>query len=143
MLMHTTRATMVLLEPGAPPNLALAPSEQNYVLLLGPHESPDQFRDRVRQRADSLRRQARILESVTYLVGETSQADWPMRRGLLSDLCSEMAPDGSVAVLAPASASSDVLGCLGDLQASVARQRELRAVFVDAAGHPADGAEQS
>jgi hypothetical protein len=43
-----------------------------------------------------------------------------------------MAQDGSVAVLAPRSASADVLGCIGDLQASVAQQRELRAIFIDA-----------
>lgn len=127
------RAKLVLVEPGVETGQALTrPSEQNHIMVLGSDEAPSQFCDRVRRRTDALRRQARVLDNVTYLVSDSSSADWSMRRRLLAQLCDEMAHDGSVAVLAPRSASADVLGCIGDLQASVARQREIRAIFIDA-----------
>lgn len=131
------RAKLVLVEPGVEAGNALAqPSEQNHVMVLGSDEAPSQFCDRVRRRTDSLRRQERVLGNVTYLVSGSSSADWSMRRRLLALLCDEMAHDGSVNVLAPRSASVDVLGCIGELQASVAKHRELRAIFIDAEPNP-------
>ncbi|HVY26213.1 MAG TPA: hypothetical protein VHB79_06655 [Polyangiaceae bacterium] len=133
MTVERPRAKLVLVEPGVEPGDALSrPSEQNHILVLGEGEAPSQFCDRVRRRTDALRRQERVLDNVTYLVSCSSSADWSMRRRLLAQLCDEMAQDGSVAVLAPRSASVDVLGCIGELQASVAQQRELRAIFIDA-----------
>lgn len=128
-----TRAKLVLMEPGVPAPKSLPDSaEQSHVLLLGKDESLVGFRDRVRRRTVSLRRASQELCDVTYLVGRHSDADWQERRSLLSELCDEVGTDGSVAVVAPRSATSDVLGCLGDLQASAARGLSLRAVFIDA-----------
>jgi hypothetical protein len=128
------RAKLVLMEPGVEASSAIAASaEQNHVLLLGANESLTRFSDRVRRRADSLRHESRALSDVTYVVGNHQHADWQTRQRLLSELCDDLAPDGSVAVHAPSSARSAVLGCLGDLQASLSRGLELRAVFTDAA----------
>jgi hypothetical protein len=90
------------------------------------------FSDRVRRRADSMRRSSRELSDVTYVVGHHHEADWHGRMHLLSDLCGELSDEGSVAVVAPRSATGDVLGCLGDLQATHARGLSWRAVFTDA-----------
>ena len=81
-----------------------------------------------------LRRDRRRLENVTYLIGDSGHVDWATRERLLSELCCDIDPDGSVAMLAPRSASSDVLDCIGRLQASAAAQRELRAVFWEPTG---------
>jgi hypothetical protein len=125
-----TRAKLLVLEPGVKIDAELArPNDHNHVFVLGPDEAPEGFCNRVQQRADSLKRHARLLENVTYLVGDSSQADWAMRTRLLSALCDSLAPDGSVAVKAPSSASTEVLSCLGDLQVSVAQPCQLRAVF--------------
>lgn len=121
------------MEPGfsAPPTFMEA-ADQQHLLLLGQDESLHGFRDRVRRRADSMRRSARELSDVTYVVGHHHEADWRGRMHLLSELCGALSDEGSVAVVAPRSATGDVLGCLGDLQATHARGLSLRAVFTDA-----------
>jgi len=120
------------MEPGVQVAPALSASaEQNHILLLGADEPLSGFRDRLRRRTGSLRSAAQELCDVTYVVGAQSHADWQARRGLLSDLCDELAADGSVAVLAPHSAVNDVLRCIGDLQATRPRGVELRAVFTE------------
>jgi hypothetical protein len=127
-----TRAKLVVMEPGAAAAAAFSASaEQNHILLLGRDESLVGFRDRVRRRAGSLRRAAQELCDVTYVVGQHQDTDWQHRSRLLSELCDELGRDGRMAVVAPRSATSDVLGCLGDLQASRARGLSLRAVFTD------------
>lgn len=128
-----TRAKLVVMEPGVNAPAAFSSSaDQSHILLLGAEESLHGFRDRVRRRAGSMRLAAQELSDVTYVVGRHQHADWQERRLLLSDLCNELANDGSVAVVAPRSATSDVLGCIGDLQATGARGVSLRAVFTDA-----------
>lgn len=120
------------MEPGvAAPVAFSAPAEQRHVLLLGSDETLVGFRDRVRRRTGALRRAEQELCDVTYVIGRHQDADWQGRRILLSDLCDELGGEGSVAVVAPRSATSDVLGCLGDLQATRARGLSLRAVFTD------------
>jgi hypothetical protein len=128
-----TRAKLVLMEPGAHGTSAVtASAELNHVLLLGADESLSGFRDRVRRRAASLRLESQALCDVTYLVGRHEQADWGARQSLLADVCGVLEPKGLVAVHAPSSARGDLLGCLGDLQSTMARGLELRAVFTDA-----------
>jgi hypothetical protein len=105
---------------------------QSHVLLLGPDEPLPKFRARVQRRAEAMRRAKHQLCDVTYVMGNHHAADWSVRQSLLAQLCQEVDPDGQLAVLAPSSARSDVLGCLGDLQMSSARKLQLRAVFIDA-----------
>lgn len=124
------RAKLLVLEPGVKIDAELArPNDHNHVFVLGPDEAPEGFCTRVQQRADALKRHERLLENVTYLVGDSSQADWAMRTRLLSALCDGLAPDGSLALKAPSSASTEVFSCLGHLQTSVAQPYQLRAVF--------------
>lgn len=128
-----TRAKLVVMEPGVvAPAAFSAPAEQRHILLLGADESLVGFRDRVRRRTGSLRLAAQELSDVTYVIGRHHDADWPGRQSLLSELCDELGAEGSVAVVAPRSATSDVLGCIGDLQAMRASGVSLRAVFTDA-----------
>jgi hypothetical protein len=128
-----TKAELVLVEPGAHANPATAlagATEQRHVLLFGREESSRGFLARVRHRADTLRRASQSLFQVTYLVGPSAHTDWLTRQSLLSQLCADLDPQGSVAVHAPRSASSDVFGCMESLQLS-APGLELRAVFAD------------
>jgi hypothetical protein len=128
-----TRAKLVVVEPGVRvPAPLSAPAEQNHILLLGADETLVGFRDRLRRRTGMLRTAAHELCDVTYVIGQHQDADWQGRSRLLSELCDELAHEGSMAVVAPRSATRDVLGCLGDLQATRARAVSLRAVFTDA-----------
>ncbi len=125
-------AKLVLMEPGAQSVPTLAHAGEQTVLVLGADESPDGFRRRVRHCTDRLRRRSRSLAAVAYVVGTKGRTSWSMRGRLISELCNEVAPDGSVAVVAPSAASADVFGCLGDVQATRGRGCALRAVFTDA-----------
>jgi hypothetical protein len=128
-----TQAKLVVMEPGVlAPSAFATPAEQRHILLLGSDESLVGFGDRVRRRTGSLRLAAQELSDVTYIVGQHHEANWAGRTRLLSELCNELSAEGSVAVVAPRSATRDVLGCIGDLQATNARGVALRAVFVDA-----------
>lgn len=130
------QAKLVLVERGVHHMPVLAHAGEQTVLVLGPDESLDGFQQRVRNCTELLRHRKRSLSDVTYVVGNNGQASWLMRRSLLSDLCGEVAPEGSVAVLAPTGAADDVLRCLGDLQATLGRRCALRAVFTDATRAP-------
>src|SRR3954447_24969614 len=125
------QAKLVLMEPGVQHVPPLAHPGEQTVLVLGPDESPDEFQERVRHCTDLLRNRSRAIRDVTYLVGNDGHASWSTRQRLLRDLCSEVSPEGSIAVLAPSGTAADVLGCLGDVQASLGRACALRAIFVD------------
>jgi len=128
-----TQAKLVLVEPGVAAEAAMADvAEHNHVLLLGRDESPAGFRERVRRRAEALRSRAQRVCDVAYVVSEQALSDWQSRLSLLAEVCDTVAPDGQLQLFAPSTARSEALGCLGDLQASVAPGLRLRAVFTEA-----------
>jgi hypothetical protein len=127
-----TRTKLVLMEPGVPRGSLLAQTEGHcHVLLLGADESLASFRSRASRRVGSVRSTSRRLCEVEYVVGHHQEADWAGRLGLLSDLCIELESDACVAVVAPRSAVTDVLGCFGSLRAAHVGCPNLRAVFTD------------
>lgn len=127
-----TQAKLVLVEPGVAAGAAMADAaEHNHVLLLGQDETPAGFRERVRRRAEALRSRAQRLCDVAYVVSEHALSDWQTRLSLLAEVCDAVAPHG-LELFVPSTARSEALGCLGDLQASVAPGLRLRAVFTEA-----------
>lgn len=135
------RARLVVVEPGVSSPLEPAEAaDHNHVLLFAADESPSDFHARLRQRVSTVGRSPHQLSDVTYLVGQHREANWTVRRRLLADLCEVLQADGRVAVVAPQSDASDVLGCLGDLQAARAAGPSMRAIFTPAGVAAQDGA---
>lgn len=124
---------LVLVEPGAPkgPTQAAAFTEQNHVLLLNVNESLDEFGDRVRSRAEGIRRAAQCLNRVTYLVGSLAGRDWAIRKQLMLEVCKGLAAEGSLAIFAASSACGEVLDCLGEMQLRMPSGIRLSAVFTE------------
>lgn len=129
------------MEPGvSSPLEPVEAADHNHVLLFAADESPSDFHARLRQRVSTVGRSPHRLSDVTYLVGQHSEATWTVRRRLLADLCEVLQADGHVAVVAPQSDASDVLGCLGDLQAARSAGPSLRAIFTSGGAIAQEGA---